>query len=42
MQPIDERADYPMTIEDLFRSYDGQPFEAELVDLGPAVGEEKW
>ena len=30
------------TLEYLFKDYDGGPFKAELIDLGEAVGGEKW
>ena len=30
------------TIEYLFKDYTGESFEVELVNLGDAVGEEKW
>ena len=30
------------TIEYLFKDYTGKPFKTELIDLGDAVGEEKW
>ena len=30
------------TIEYLFKDYEGEKFDTVLVDLGDAVGEEKW
>ena len=30
------------TLEYLFKDYDEQPFQTELVDLDPSIGEEKW
>ena len=30
------------TLEYLFKDYDGDKFQAELVDLGESMGNEKW
>ncbi|GHS95694.1 hypothetical protein AGMMS50276_12270 [Synergistales bacterium] len=30
------------TLEYLFKDYDGGSFQAELIDLGEPIGEEKW
>jgi len=30
------------TLEHLFKDYDGGTFKTELIDLGEAVGNEKW
>jgi antitoxin component of MazEF toxin-antitoxin module len=31
-----------VTLEHLFEGYDGGPFQTNLIELGDAVGEEKW
>ena len=41
---IISRNDVPQkgTLESLFKNYDGQSFKTSLINLGEAVGEEKW